>query len=276
MIRRISILAAYFVKNFFFSLPGTIFLILSLVYWVLLFPPGQGTPDVENYIILVGAFGAAATFLVTLTIAARANRLENYPFITRLPSRIEYLAAILFSALFSGLLLQLLVAALALIRGPQLDGYHAILIPPLWLSLNILSAILALHATDLVANGWSRVIVFSLVAFLLILNSLSSSTNLWLSARLNDLATVAARLDLGQASNALLGLAARLEPTPLDRFSNLAGYVLWPFRAMADGVLADGFTTNQALAPAVLLLYATILFLLAASFFAAKDLDFVE
>jgi len=36
------------------------------------------------------------------------------------------------------------------------------------------------------------------------------------------------------------------------------------------------FDTTQALAPAVILLYATILFMLAADFFASKDLDFTE
>jgi hypothetical protein len=45
---------------------------------------------------------------------------------------------------------------------------------------------------------------------------------------------------------------------------------------MSDAVFAGGFTPSQALAPAVLLLYGSILFLIAATLFAGKDLDFTE
>jgi hypothetical protein len=49
----------------------------------------------------------------------------------------------------------------------------------------------------------------------------------------------------------------------------------WPFRAIVDGVTVS-FDRTEALAPAFLLLYATILFLLAADFFATKDLHLIE
>ena len=75
MMQRVWSLTAYFTKSLFFSLTGLILLILTLVYWVLFFPPGQGTPDVENYIILIGAFGAAALFLAALSLTGRAGRL---------------------------------------------------------------------------------------------------------------------------------------------------------------------------------------------------------
>ena len=77
MIQRILILTGYFVKNVFFSLTGLILLILSLAFWAILFPPGQGTPDIENYIILIGALGAAATFMTTLATSARTARMEH-------------------------------------------------------------------------------------------------------------------------------------------------------------------------------------------------------
>ena len=122
MIQRILILTGYFSKTIFFSLTGLILLILSLIYWAVLFPPGQGTPDVENYIILIGALGAAATFMVTLAVSSKAAHLENYPMIVRLPSRVEYLVAVLLSALFLGMIMQLLVAGLALLRGLDLTS----------------------------------------------------------------------------------------------------------------------------------------------------------
>ena len=46
------------------------------------------------------------------------------------------------------------------------------------------------------------------------------------------------------------------------------------FRRLA--VFAGGFTPSQALAPAILLLYGAILFLIAATLFSGKDLEFVE
>ena len=87
MSRRLMVLTGYFLRNIFFSLAGSIYVILALAYWAIFFPPGQGTPDVDNYILIIGAFGAAMTFLATLTIASRAYRAEYCPLIVRLPSR---------------------------------------------------------------------------------------------------------------------------------------------------------------------------------------------
>ncbi len=275
MMQRVWILTVYFTKSLFFSLTGLILLILSLVYWVLFFPPGQGTPDVENYVILIAAFGAAATFLAALSLSGRAGRLENYPLLVRLPSRVEYLVAVLFSALILGIGLQLLVAVLALIRGPDLSG-HALMIPPLWLSINILAAVLAMHASDLVTSGWSRVIVFGALAVLLVLQGMTSSPDSWLVNRLYDASGVLMDFDFMTLSDFAANLGAWISGETMDALSRAAGVVFWPFRAMSDAVFAGGFTPAQALGPAVLLLYGSILFLLAATFFAGKDLDFTE
>lgn len=275
MMQRVWILTVYFTKSLFFSLTGLILLILSLVYWVLFFPPGQGTPDVENYIILIAAFGAAATFLAALSLGGRAGRLENYPLLVRLPSRVEYLVAVLFSALLLGIGLQLLVAALALIRGPDLGG-HALMIPPLWLSINILAAVLAMHASDLVTSGWSRVIVFGALAVLLLLQGMTASPDSWLVNRLYDASGVLMDFDFMTLSDFAANLGTWIAGETMGTLSRAAGVVFWPFRAMSDAVFAGGFTPAQALGPAVLLLYGSILFLLAATFFAGKDLDFTE
>ena len=275
MMQRVWILTVYFTKSLFFSLTGLILLILSLVYWVIFFPPGQGTPDVENYIILIAAFGAAATFVAALSLSGRASRLENYPLLVRLPSRVEYLVAVLFSALLLGVGLQLLVAALALIRGPDLSG-HALMIPPLWLSLNILAAVLAMHASDLVTAGWSRVIVFGLLAVLLLLKGVTASPDSWLANRLFDASSVLIDLNLLRLSDLAADLGIWISSETMEAVSRAAGIVFWPFQAMSDAVFAGGFTPSQALAPAVLLLYGSILFLIAATLFAGKDLDFTE
>ena len=275
MMQRVWSLTIYFTKSLFFSLTGLILLILTLVYWVLFFPPGQSTPDVENYVILIGAFGAAATFLAALSLSGRAGRLENYPLIVRLPSRIEYLAAVVLSALILGLGLQLLVAGLALIRGPAMAG-HWLMLPPLWLSIDILAAVLAIHASDLVTAGWSRVIVFGLLAVLLILKGMSASPDAWLVERLYDLSGAMIDLNFLALSEALDAIAGWISGPTLGALSQGAAVVFWPFQAMSDAVFAGGFTPSQALAPAVLLLYGSILFLIAATLFAGKDLDFTE
>jgi hypothetical protein len=276
MMQRILILMGYFAKSLFFSLTGLLLLILSLAYWAILFPPSQGTPDVENYIILVGALGAAATFLITLATTARAGRLENYPILVRLPSRVEYLIAVLLSSLFLGLLMQLLVAGLALIRGPELATFHYLAIPPLWLSVNLLSAVLAVNASDLVSAGWSRVILFGALAVALILNSAAASPDSWFAERLGGLAEIFARLNLMWFSDLAAGAAGWAAGSPLAGLARFAAIIFWPFRAMADAVFAGGFSLSQALAPAVLLLYGAILFLVAAILFTGKDLEFVE
>jgi hypothetical protein len=52
--------------------------------------------------------------------------------------------------------------------------------------------------------------------------------------------------------------------------------LFWPFKAVADATIQGVFNPTQALAPAIILLYAAILFMLAADLFATKDLDFTE
>lgn len=276
MIQRILILMGYFAKSLFFSLTGLILLILSLIYWAVFFPPGQGTPDVENYIILIGAWGAAATFLVTLSIAGRASRLENYPLLVRLPSRVEYLVSVLAGSLLLGFFMQLLVAGLALIRGPALTAGHILAIPPIWLSVNLLAAILAVHASDLVTAGWSRVILFSSLAVALILNTAATGSEYWFSDRFNDLAELFARVNLMWFSDLAVSASSWAAGAPLGGFARAVSFLFWPFRAMSDAIFAGSFTPSQALAPAVLLLYGAILFLVAATLFAGKDLEFVE
>jgi hypothetical protein len=58
--------------------------------------------------------------------------------------------------------------------------------------------------------------------------------------------------------------------------SQVYDWLVWPFTAISEAVINGFFTAPQALAPALILLYAAILFLLSADLFADKDLEFVE
>ena len=276
MIRRVLILAGYFSKGVVFSVTGLLLILFGLVYWAIFFPSGQTTPDIENYIILIGSLGAAATFFSGLVIAGRASRLETYPMLVRLPSRVEYLVAVLLATIALGLFIQLLVAGLALLRGPDLVVSRLLAIPPIWLSVNVLAAILAMHASDLVTAGWSRVIIFSLLAFALILNSASPDPESWFSERLFGLVDILNRINLVWFADVVSGAAGLAGSSLFALLTQTAAIMFWPFRALSDAVLSGGFSASQALAPAVIVLYSAILFLIAAILFCGKDLDFVE
>ena len=259
-----------------FSLAGTLFIILSLLFWAIFFPPGQGTPDFENYFLIIAALGGVVTFLSALTIASRANRAENYPLLTRLPSRVEYLTAVLAAALLFGMFMQFVVAVLALIGGPELLAVRFLQIPPVWIAIDILAGVLALHATDLVAAGWSRVIIFGTLALLLIGENIVERLNAWLLRFVSAISSAMYARQINGAADLLGNVSAWLYSSGTNFFADLLGIVFWPFRAITDAVIAGGFTRTQALAPAVLLLYATMLFLVAADLFATKDLEMLE
>lgn len=276
MIRRILVLMRYMAGSLLVSLAGTLFIILSLLFWAIFFPPGQGTPDFENYFLIIAALGGVVTFLAVLTIASRANRAENYPLLTRLPSRVEYLTAVLAAALLFGMFMQFIVALLALISGPDLLAARFLQIPPVWIAIDILAGVLALHATDLVAAGWSRVIIFGSLALLLIGENIVERLNAWLLRLVSAVSSAMYARQINGVADLLGNVSAWLYSSGTSFFTDLLGIVFWPFRAITDAVIAGGFTRTQALAPAVLLLYATMLFLIAADLFATKDLEMLE
>jgi hypothetical protein len=276
MTRRLLVLTSYFFRRLLFSLAGSIYVILALVYWAIFFPPGQGTPDMGNYVVIIGGFGAAVTFLATLTIASRSYRAENYPLIVRLPSRIEYLTAVFCSAMVLALMLQLLVAFLALIGGPESSLGQMLEVPPVWFALNILAAMLALHASDLVASGWSRVLIFGILAIFLIGRNLAERFSSGLAAIAGGISSFFYAQQWLSVGNGFSRLSSWLHGSGIEFFEKILGVVFWPFRALAEAIFAGFFTPTQALAPAVIVLYATILFLIAADLFATKDLELTE
>jgi hypothetical protein len=274
--QRILTLTRYFLRSFFMSLTGLLYLILALVYWNVFFNPSQGTPEIENYILIIGVFGTAVSFLVALSIASRANQAMNLPLVTRLSSRIEYLTAVLLSTVLASTLLQLLVAALAMFRGPGPVWGRLLEIPPLWLATNVFAAVLALHASDFIAVGWSRVTLFGLLGLLLIGQSADTTINSWLVTRLNGWSMAANGQGWQVLAEWMRNAGVWLNGRETGILSQVYGWLIWPFTAISDAVINGFFTAPQALAPAVILLYAAILFLLSADLFAEKDLEFVE
>lgn len=276
MSRRLIVLTGYFLRNIFFSLAGSIYVILALAYWAIFFPPGQRTPDIDNYILIIGAFGAAMTFLATLTIASRAYKAEQCPLIVRLPSRIEYITAVFSSALVFAFMLQFLVAVLALIRGPEVSIVQMLEIPPIWISINLLAAMLALHASDLVASGWSRVVIFGILAVLLIGQNLIDRLTTGLAGLTSNLSGILYSQQWVSVADGFGQISSWFYGSGSETLGSILGVVFWPIRSIIDAVFAGYFTPTQALAPAVLVLYAAILFLIASDLFATKDLEMTE
>jgi hypothetical protein len=275
MMRRTATLTAFLARHLLMSLTGLFYVLASLVFYWLAFQ--QRTPEVSYFVLVIGLFGAALTFLLTLSVASRANRAMNIPFLVRLPSRIEFLAAVLLTALLLALLLQVLVATLALLyNGPELHLGQAAQIPPVWLSLNILAAVMALHASELATAGWSRVYIYGTLAVLLFTHSNQALLSSWIGGRLAALSSFLLRQGWLSLSNPVQSAADWFSREGASYLGQVVGVVFWPFYAIGDAAVTGFFTRIQALAPSVLLIYATILFLLAADLFANKDLMMSE
>ncbi len=243
MTRRVLALAGYFVRSLLFSLGGSLHILLALASWLVFFPPNQLTPHADYHILLLAGLGGVFTFLATFTIASRANHAMHYPLLVRLPSRVEYLWAVLVSALVFGTALQLLVAILATFHGPTFTLWHILVIPIVWLPINGLLAVLALHASDLVADGWSRIYVYGVLL----------------------------ALAIGQKIN--YDYVQPLQALPIKQ---VLGAPFWPFQAIIDAIQTGSFSPAQSLAPVVLALCAAFLFALASQWFMAKDLVLAE
>ena len=277
MNQRVRAITGYLFKSLLFSLAGLLYILVALAFYYVLFAPGQRTPDGDYYFLVIGIFGAALSFLVTLSVSSRANKAEHFPFLVRLPSRVEYLSAVMLAALLFALLVELAIALLALvINGPAL-GYHDLLvILPVWLTADLLFVVLALHATDLVTLGWSRVYVFGILGILLYLQSGNALIKDWLSGAFRDLGSALLSQGIDGLSAIAFDISGWLATNGANFLDQLFSIVFWPFSAIANAAVNGSFTLAQALAPAILLLYATGLFILAASFFARKDLFLTE
>jgi hypothetical protein len=277
MIQRILTLVLYLFRSLLFSLSGLLYFMLAMAFYVILLDPRQRTPDSDYFILILGIFGIVLTFLATLSVAARANQSLHFPLLVRLPSRVEYLTAVMLTALIFAMSIQILVALVALIVSrPEISLRQIVEIPPLWIAANLLFSVLALHASDLVTAGWSRVYIFGVLAVLLYGRGSADTIGGWVSGlatRLGNSFLSRGWVDLGSG---LFQLSNWLSGTASGALEKVLGFAFWPFSATAEATISGFFSRTQALAPAVMLLYATILFLLAAEFLATIDLYMTE
>ena len=277
MIQRITTLTSYLLYRLFTSMASLILLLVGFGYYWLTFY--QRAPEPEYFIIVIGAFGLIISFFSTLAVASLSNETRNYPFFVRLQSRTEFLAAVLIASLIFALLLQLLMTAIVLVRnGPELTLGRATEIPPIWLSLNIFASVIALQASDFVAYGWSRVWIFGILAIAIVLGDDDGTTLNWMADFLRETGEQAVGTSeaIIQMSEFLIGFAAFLTGTTMTAVANIFSGLFWPFRAILTAVQEGYFTRSQALAPALIMIFAAVLFLLAADFFNSRDMILSE
>jgi hypothetical protein len=277
MTTRILALGRYLLRSLLLSLAGFLYILLALVFYKIFFDPGRHTPDLDYFILVLGLFGMAFSFIVTLSVAARANQAIHYPLLVKLPSRIEYLSAVFLASLIYGFTIQLAVAGVALLaNGPAITLRQALEIPPIWIAGDILMVVVALHASDLVTRSWSRVYVFSILGLLLYLQNGLGVLGDWLFSLFNRVGGALSGRGLDTLARFFYDGATWLASDGSALLERVFGALFWPFRAIIDAVIYGQFTLAQALAPAVLLIYAALLYLLAANLFARKDLLLTE
>ena len=168
------------------------------------------------------------------------------------------------------------MALLATFNGPSLGASRLLELPPVWIAIDLLTAVLALHATDLVTSGWSRVYVYGLLAILLFGRQLNMPLLEWLSDRLYGASGWLLRQGYVGPADALTSMGEWVVSAGISLTGNIFDAVFWPFRAISTAVVSGSFSPTQALAPAIVVLYATVLFAFAADFFATKDIYLVE
>lgn len=279
MSQRILALARYLFGQHVRSITGALHILSALAMWLIFFNPGGGrTPEPAYFLLLVGLYSALLAFLATLAIAARANRAISATLIVPLPSRVEYLAALLLATLgFVWLVLLPLCAVILLLpTRPEISLGTLLDVPPLWMAVQILAVVLALHATDFVAKGWSRTYVYGVLALLLFSQSVDTRGLNWLGDRLFGLASWLTQRELIGLAIGVRNASAWVTSNGGAFLAERVGLIFWPFRAISAGVQAGQFSNADVLAPAILLLYATILFMIAADLFATKDLLLTE
>jgi len=274
---RIFALSTYLFRSLLVSLAGLLYILLALAFYLVLFDPRQLTPDVDYYILVIGIFGICFSFLVSLSVAARANKAIHFPLIVRLPSRIEYLTPVFLASLGYATLIQIAIALLALIaNGPALSLEQLATIPPIWITGNILFILLSLHASDLVAKGWSRVYIFGIIGILLYLQSGLDLIRGWLANLFSRVGNQLLISGMDSIATIAFDISDWLTETGSTILGGVLGLIFWPFQATADAIINGYFDPMQALAPAILLIYACFLFILAANLFAKKDLHLTE
>lgn len=258
--KRVWALATFFWRELFRSVTGILVLVGALVFYLVAILSITGGVDRSYFALVIGGFFGIYCLVLTLIVADRAHHASSYLFLSRLPSRITFLAAVTLTGFLVAGLLELGVALLSLPRlSSGLSAEMVVDVVPVWISWLGLGAVLGLHMSELVRRGWSRILIYAFLAFILFsLNQQQSGVPVGLADR--------------------FGWIPSLTPDPANWgwAIKLVQVITWPVAAGVQVARSTPYGLGESLAPGVTLLVAALLLGLAVRLFDAKDLILPE
>lgn len=238
--RRIWALTWFLVRDLFLSLAGILPLAVALAFGIIAFEYGM---DQAQFITVAGVGTGAICLLTTLLLASRANRASSYLLVARLHRRAELLVALMLGGWGVTAVLTMLLTAANLLAGRlTLNFPSALWIAPTWLVFWLMAAALALPLSALVGRAGSHLIAWLLVAAVLLANDRKE----------------------------------KLQSLGLDWVVRAVTTLLWPVSTLLSRASSGVHDHIFFLAWALTLVYALLLFGLAAQIFEEKDLLWSE
>jgi hypothetical protein len=238
--RRIWVLARYFVSDLARSLAGIVPLAAALAFGVIAFEYGMDQPQ---FITVAGLGTCAICSLTTLLLAGRANQASTYPLLARLKRRGELLAALVVGGIVITTILVLMISAANLILGRLTLNFPSVFwILPTWSALWLLGAALALPLSGLTGRRGSNVAGWVFLTVLLVANDQGT----WLRNH------------------------------GFEWLTRAISAITWPVATMLRQASADTHGRNYILALLLTLLIAGLLYGLAAQLLEDKDLLWAE
>lgn len=237
---RILTTTSYLLRDLFGSLAGIVPLAAALAFGLIAFEYGM---DQAQFMTVAGVATGLLCLLTTLLLANQASRASFYLLLVRLRRRVELLVALVVGSLVVTAALTALIVAANLAAGRLTVAFPSVLwVVPTWLALWLMMAGLGLCLSGLVERSGSHLVGYVLLTLLLVAND---------------------RKPL-------------LEAHGLERLAQVVTAVFWPVNTLLARTSAGEHDRTYLLAGVVVLVYAGLLFGLAAQLFADKDLLWVE
>ncbi|MBN1316523.1 MAG: hypothetical protein JXA42_13690 [Anaerolineales bacterium] len=257
---RIWALTGYLWRELFRSLTGFLAIVASLVFYLVAILSVTGRIDRDYFALVIGGFFGVFCLVLTIIVADRAFHAKSYLVLYRIPARSIFLVSISLTATLATALLEAIIALASLIKLSTPLTFPMVMdILPVWIGWLILGSVLGLHMSELVRRGWSRTVVYALLAFILFaLNQQQSGIPVSLSDRFNWIPS--------------------LTPDPIDWgwAYDLVNVIIWPVSAGVRVARSSSYSIAESLSPAVVLFTATAIYCIAAYLFKGKDLILPE
>jgi hypothetical protein len=119
-------------------------------------------------------------------------------------------------------------------------------------------------------------VIYGSLAVLLIAQNFVEQLNHWVISFISSLSSFFYAQQMDNIASFLGRITAWLSGTGESLLGTVLNIIFWPFQAIGEATISGYFTPTQALAPAMVVLYSTILFLIAADLIASKDLELLE